>query len=106
MNNREALKTLIKSHGIRRREAARMLCVPISTLNNWLLPDTSKASRKVKPDALKSLRRELSIREILDFVDMQAKDESLWFTARTLPEDYLQEGLRKLHALIEHEFKH
>ena len=83
-----------------------MMSVPISTLNNWLLPDTSKASRNVKPDAVKSLRRELSIRKILEYIDTQAKDESLWFTARTLPEDYLQEGLRKLHALIEKEFKH
>lgn len=34
-------------------------------------------------------------------VDEQAKDEGLWFNAATAPEAYLQQELRKLHALIE-----
>ena len=34
-------------------------------------------------------------------VDAQAEDAGLWFIARTAPEGYLQQELRKLHAAIE-----
>ena len=34
-------------------------------------------------------------------VDEQAEDDGLWFQAETAPEAYLQQELRKLHALIE-----
>ncbi len=34
-------------------------------------------------------------------VDEQAEDEGLWFVARTAPEAYLQQELRRLHAAIE-----
>jgi hypothetical protein len=34
-------------------------------------------------------------------VDMQAEDDGLWFDARTATEAYLQQELRKLHAVIE-----
>lgn len=34
-------------------------------------------------------------------VDEQAEDEGLWFIATTMPEAYLQQELRRLHALIE-----
>ena len=33
--------------------------------------------------------------------DAQAEDEGLWFIARTAPEAYLQQELRKLHAALE-----
>lgn len=36
-------------------------------------------------------------------VDVQAADEGLWFVAETAPEAYLQQELRKLHAVIEAE---
>ncbi len=36
-------------------------------------------------------------------VDEQAKDEGLWFNARTAPEAYLQQELRRLHAAVEAE---
>ena len=36
-----------------------------------------------------------------DFVDCQAEDEGLWFMAETASEAYLQQGLRKLHEIIE-----
>ena len=36
-------------------------------------------------------------------VEEQAKDEGLWFIAHTVTKSYLQEQLRQLHALIEHE---
>jgi len=31
----------------------------------------------------------------------QAEDDGLWFIARTAPEAYLQQALRRLHAAIE-----
>ncbi len=34
-------------------------------------------------------------------VDEQAKDEGLWFVAKTEPEAYLQKALRRLHEIIE-----
>lgn len=34
-------------------------------------------------------------------VNAQAEDEGLWFQAKTAPEAYLQQELRKLHAAIE-----
>jgi len=34
-------------------------------------------------------------------VEQQANDEGLWFVAHTAPEAYLQQELRKLHALCE-----
>jgi hypothetical protein len=39
--------------------------------------------------------------EIKHLVKEQAKDEGLWFVADTCAEAYLQQELRKLHALIE-----
>lgn len=37
----------------------------------------------------------------LQIVLEQAEDEGLWFEARTAPEAYLQQELRKLHAAVE-----
>lgn len=34
-------------------------------------------------------------------VAMQAEDDGLWFVAETAAEAYLQQELRKLHAVIE-----
>ena len=39
-------------------------------------------------------------------VNKQAGDDGLWFDARTAPEAYLQQELRRLHALLEQEDKH
>lgn len=36
-----------------------------------------------------------------EIVDEQAEDEGLWFVARTAPEAYLQQELRRLHAAVE-----
>ena len=36
-----------------------------------------------------------------DLVDKQAEDPGLWFITETISEAYLQQELRKLHALIE-----
>ncbi len=40
-------------------------------------------------------------KEIQELVDEQAEDAGLWLVAKTAPEAYLQQELRKLHALIE-----
>ncbi len=37
----------------------------------------------------------------LELVAKQAEDEGLWFGAQTLPEAYLQDALRALHAILE-----
>lgn len=34
-------------------------------------------------------------------VEDQAEDDGLWFVARTAPEAYLQQELRRLHAAVE-----
>src|SRR5438034_358556 len=39
-------------------------------------------------------------RTVQQVVDQQAEDEVLGFTARTAPEAYLQQELRKLHAAV------
>ena len=36
-------------------------------------------------------------------MDEQAEDEGLWFEAQTITEAYLQQKLRRLHAVIEGE---
>ncbi len=42
----------------------------------------------------------------LSIVSDQADDEGLWFVARTAPEAYLQQELRRLHAAIERAYIH
>ena len=37
----------------------------------------------------------------LALVNEQAEDDGLWFVARTAPEAYLQQELRRLHAALE-----
>jgi hypothetical protein len=37
----------------------------------------------------------------MDVVNEQAEDEGLWFVAQTMPEAYLQQELRRLHAAVE-----
>lgn len=39
--------------------------------------------------------------EALRVVSEQAKDDGLWFKAKTAPEAYLQQELRRLHEAIE-----
>lgn len=41
------------------------------------------------------------LEEIQALVDEQAEDEGLWFHAEMASEAYLQQELRRLHALIE-----
>ena len=42
-----------------------------------------------------------TMKSIIDLVNRQAEDPGLWFIAETAAEAYLQQELRKLHALIE-----
>ena len=46
-----------------------------------------------------------SVRELKELVNKQAEDDGLWFIATTAPESYLQQELRRLHALVEDEFQ-
>jgi len=39
--------------------------------------------------------------DIVGLVNKQAEDDGLWFDAQTAPEAYLQQELRRLHAVIE-----
>jgi len=45
----------------------------------------------------------MSEQTALQLVNEQAEDEGLWFIARTAPEAYLQQELRRLHAAVEAE---
>jgi len=45
---------------------------------------------------------ERELKAIRDVVSEQVKDEGLWFVAKTAPEAYLQQELRRLHTVIEH----
>ncbi len=57
------------------------------------------ASRDAKVAGLRQ-----ALHNIYDFVQEQADDEGLWFVdAQSAPEAYLQQELRKLHAVIERE---
>ena len=62
--------------------------------NMYLL---EKNSRQIVPELVEKLER------IQTFVNKQAKDDGLWFVAKYASEAYLQQELRKLHALIERE---
>ena len=39
--------------------------------------------------------------EVINLVNEQAEDEGLWFIDATASEAYLQQALRRLHAMIE-----
>ncbi len=41
------------------------------------------------------------LRALRKLVEKQAEDDGLWFQARTAPEGYLQQELRRLHAAVE-----
>lgn len=61
---------------------------------------------KLRPDSPPAMElRYADIRARLTairaLVDEQAEDDGLWFHAETAPEAYLQQELRKPHALIE-----
>ena len=43
--------------------------------------------------------------DIQRLVNKQAEDEGLWFEAKTAPEEYLQQELRRLHYAIENSNK-
>jgi hypothetical protein len=43
--------------------------------------------------------------DIQKLVNEQAEDEGLWFEAKTAPEAYLQQELRRLHYAIENNTK-
>ena len=50
-------------------------------------------------------RRNKMMNDIQKLVNEQAEDEGLWFEAKTAPEAYLQQELRRLHYAIENNTK-
>lgn len=50
---------------------------------------------------LERARLKTTIQAARKLVCAQAEDEGLWFIAKTAPEAYLQQELRRLHAMIE-----
>lgn len=52
-------------------------------------------------DWLTVFREAVALADMQAMVDAQAEDDGLWFQAATAPEAYLQQELRKLHAIIE-----
>lgn len=59
-----------------------------------------EAQNRVSPDDFLPVPS-APLEEIQALVDQQSKDEGLWFQAETASEAYLQQELRRLHALIE-----
>ena len=53
------------------------------------------------PDVERAYDDATTLRRIRALVAKQAKNGGLWFEAKTAPEAYLQQELRKLHTLIE-----
>ena len=43
------------------------------------------------------------LNKVINLVNEQAKDEGLWFVSQYASEAYLQDALRKLHAVVEDE---
>jgi len=56
-----------------------------------------------EPVAVKNQRLEAQLAEVRQLVDSQSDDPGLWFMAGTAPEAYLQQELRRLHAVVEGE---
>lgn len=92
-----------------RWRGSRYLCVGASRLGDvWLKGRRVNGAfydYRVDIDELSDWRRPLTPSEILQkaraLVDQQAEDEGLWFRAEQASEAYLQQALRKLHALLE-----
>lgn len=64
-------------------------------------PFHKRVAERKKQDAENTAKAVTRLADIQRLVDCQAKDEGLWFVAETAPEAYLQQELRRLHALIE-----
>jgi len=77
------------------------------TAQNKILREAAcgKCSRALPPDGdcygCEVDRMQAKCAEVQALVDSQAEDDGLWFMAVTAPEAYLQQALRKLHAVIE-----
>ena len=49
----------------------------------------------------RELELEAALKAAQEVVDEQSEDEGLWFDAKTAPEAYLQQEMRRLHAAID-----
>lgn len=60
------------------------------------------AGSSQEPEVVYAYKAELDrLRKIEALVNEQAEDDGLWFIAETAAEGYLQQELRRLHAVIE-----
>lgn len=67
--------------------------------NNLRMDDLGEKTKQTIRAALQSPR--VPVIEILETVLEQAEDDGLWFNAKYASEAYLQQELRRLHAVIE-----
>jgi hypothetical protein len=65
----------------------------------WALEKMHEDKIAAAIQQLNNLRE--GLREICVLVNDQAEDDELWDHLETVPENYSQQGLRKLHALIQ-----
>ena len=80
-----------------RDQARASLAALLADFQPWV-EGAKKAAFMGWEEAIKFSR---ILQKIRTLVEIQAKDEGLWFDARYATEDYLQLELRKLHAVIE-----
>ncbi len=66
-----------------------------------MLPDHQSLKADVLPYIDVVVEAARLVADLRAIVDEQAKDEGLWFVALTATEAYLQQELRRLHAVIE-----
>jgi len=63
MTNRDKLKQIKYDYDLTRQQLADIIGVPLATLNGWMLPDTSKASRACPDMVLELLKYKLKSRK-------------------------------------------
>ena len=63
----------------------------------------SEEQKKGAEECMESQNKMMN--DIQKLVNEQAEDEGLWFEAKTAPEAYLQQELRRLHYAIENNTK-
>ena len=63
MSNKQYLRDKIKEYNYRRIDMANVMGVSLPTINSWLLPESSKASRSFTDNMVELLKRRLKTRK-------------------------------------------
>ena len=63
MNNKQYLRDKIKEYNYRRSDIAKVMGVSKSTINSWLLPESSQTSRTFTDNMVELLKRRLKTRK-------------------------------------------